>query len=120
MTRQPDETDDEQASNSTTPSPGDVSEGPFAPAWAAGPASPGWDTPGATGSFTPDTDTREPDGGRGRPEPGRVLFEKYRVVRRLGGGAMGEVWLVRHLSLDRDHALKVIVPGLASDPGVRA
>ncbi|WP_435019366.1 bifunctional serine/threonine-protein kinase/formylglycine-generating enzyme family protein [Tundrisphaera sp. TA3] len=55
--------------------------------------------------------------GPGSIEVGRTLYGKYRVIRRLGGGAMGDVWLVRHSSLNRDHALKMIVPHLASHQG---
>ncbi len=40
-----------------------------------------------------------------------------RVERRLGGGAMGSVYAGRHLRLDREVALKVILPGLLSGPG---
>jgi tRNA A-37 threonylcarbamoyl transferase component Bud32 len=42
------------------------------------------------------------------PEPGRILFDKYEVIRRLGEGGMGEVWLVRHVNLDVERALKLI------------
>ena len=50
-------------------------------------------------------------------DAGQTLFGKYRVVRRLGGGAMGDVFLVRHSILNRDHALKMIVPHLATHTG---
>jgi hypothetical protein len=32
-------------------------------------------------------------------EPGTVLDGKYEVLRHLGGGGMGEVYLVRHIHL---------------------
>jgi len=51
----------------------------------------------------------------GRIEPGQTLYAKYQVLRRLGGGAMGDVWLVRHVVLKSEHALKVIVPNFASN-----
>ena len=38
------------------------------------------------------------------------------VERKLGGGAMGTVWLVRNLELDNLRALKLIVPSFAFDP----
>jgi serine/threonine protein kinase/formylglycine-generating enzyme required for sulfatase activity len=52
----------------------------------------------------------------GKIEPGQVLYSKYLVLRKLGSGAMGEVWLVRHVTLKSEHALKVIIPNIASNP----
>jgi serine/threonine-protein kinase len=40
-------------------------------------------------------------------EAGREI-ERYRVVRLLGEGGMAQVYLVRHTSLDTEHALKVL------------
>ncbi len=45
---------------------------------------------------------------------GRLLGD-YHVERRIGAGAMAEVWLARQRSLDRLVALKVLRPELASD-----
>ena len=53
-------------------------------------------------------------------KPGQVLFDKYLVVRRLGQGGMGEVWLVRHLDLDAERALKLIISNVAFDAEHRA
>ena len=52
-------------------------------------------------------------------EPGTVVGG-YTVRRRLGGGGMGAVYLVRHPTLPRDVALKVLHPGLATTPGMRS
>ncbi|WP_165243999.1 bifunctional serine/threonine-protein kinase/formylglycine-generating enzyme family protein [Paludisphaera soli] len=52
--------------------------------------------------------------------PDAILLNKYRVVRMLGEGGMGSVWLVHHLGLDEPRALKVISEGIAGDPRVRA
>ncbi len=46
-------------------------------------------------------------------EVGRVVFEKYRLLEKIGEGGMGEVWRVWHLDLDTERALKLIKPELA-------
>jgi eukaryotic-like serine/threonine-protein kinase len=61
----------------------------------------------------------EPDSISGPVVPGQVLFNKYRVIRSLGRGGMGEVWLVEHLELECKRALKLIDPKFASDPEMR-
>ncbi|WP_435009944.1 bifunctional serine/threonine-protein kinase/formylglycine-generating enzyme family protein [Tundrisphaera lichenicola] len=64
------------------------------------------------GSWTGGTSLR---GVSGRIAPGQVLYSKYHVIRKLGGGAMGDVWLVRHVAMDDLHALKLIVSNIASN-----
>ncbi|NMD56027.1 MULTISPECIES: serine/threonine-protein kinase [Tsukamurella] len=44
----------------------------------------------------------------------------YRVVRRLGAGGMGEVFLVDHPRLPRQDALKLLGPQLGDDPSFAA
>jgi serine/threonine-protein kinase len=55
----------------------------------------------------------------------REVFEakqlgQYRLVTRLGAGAMGEVYLAEHRMLKRPCAIKVIHPGQAGEPHVLA
>lgn len=47
---------------------------------------------------------------------GAVLDETYRVVERLGEGAMGEVYLVEHVHIGRREAIKVLRAEMAADP----
>ena len=44
-----------------------------------------------------------------------AVFGNYRVVRRIGRGGAGEVYLVRHATLDSDYALKVLKPEVAEE-----
>jgi serine/threonine-protein kinase len=46
-------------------------------------------------------------------------FAGYRILRLLGSGGMGEVYLVQHPNLPRQDALKVLRPDLSSDPSFR-
>lgn len=47
---------------------------------------------------------------------GRVLAGRYRILRKLGEGAMGAVYLGEHLKIGRKDAIKVLRDQLASDP----
>src|SRR3954468_18157837 len=40
--------------------------------------------------------------------PGLIVADKYELLRPLGSGGMGEVWVAHHLSLDIDVAVKFI------------
>jgi serine/threonine protein kinase len=48
-------------------------------------------------------------------EPGTVIRDKYRIVRRLGHGGMGTVYLADHILLGQQRALKFISSELAQD-----
>ena len=43
----------------------------------------------------------------------------YVIVKRLGAGAMGEVWLADHELLRTKRAIKVLPPALAASGGFR-
>src|SRR5262245_9350040 len=67
----------------------------------------------------------EPEGAiatpRSRPagsaeyREGDLVADKYRLVRVLGEGGMGSVWLATNLALEVDVALKLIRRGTASE-----
>jgi serine/threonine protein kinase len=48
------------------------------------------------------------------------VFAGYRILRVLGAGAMGTVYLVAHPRLPREDALKVLPPDVTDDPEFRA
>jgi serine/threonine protein kinase len=47
---------------------------------------------------------------------GRVLGGRYRILRKLGEGAMGAVYLGEHMKIGRQDAIKVLRDALATDP----
>lgn len=49
-------------------------------------------------------------------EPGERLLDRYDLIRPLGVGGMGMVFLARDRTLDRPVALKFLPPHVASDP----
>jgi serine/threonine-protein kinase len=47
---------------------------------------------------------------------GQLIGERYQIERKLGQGGMGEVYLARHVLMDRPCAIKVLNPNLTKDP----
>ena len=54
------------------------------------------------------------------PLSGTVVDQRYEVIAPLGEGGMGTVYRVRHVTLDRMFAMKVLRRDLASDKGLAA
>ena len=57
--------------------------------------------------------------GSGTPDGslvGRILGGRYRILRKLGEGAMGAVYLGEHMKIGRQDAIKVLRDALATDP----
>jgi serine/threonine protein kinase len=52
-------------------------------------------------------------------EVGRVLSDRYRLVRPLGQGSQGAVWIADHLALNTHVAVKLIDPELAKREDAR-
>ena len=84
--------------------------GPITPENADAPAS------GASAGVPQAEPRRSPETVAPVPPGGCVLFNKYLLLRELGAGGMGKVYLVRHLKLETERALKTIAPGISSNP----
>ena len=50
--------------------------------------------------------------------PDTLINHTYRVTKLLGRGGMGEIYLATHVALGTEHAIKVILPHLLSNPQV--
>ena len=47
---------------------------------------------------------------------GQVVAERYHVVKKLGEGGMGQVYLAEHVKMGRRSAIKVMNPSMTHDP----
>src|SRR5947209_1192974 len=53
-------------------------------------------------------------------EPGTLINDNLRLLRRIGEGGMGSVWVAEHLALDTEVAIKFMAPELTSQPDMVA
>jgi eukaryotic-like serine/threonine-protein kinase len=51
---------------------------------------------------------------------GMIVGRKYELVRRIGAGAMGEVWAARHATLDEEVAIKLVMRNVDHEDGTSA
>ncbi len=51
---------------------------------------------------------------------GSVIAERYHVLRKLGEGGMGQVYLAEHVKMGRQSAVKVMHASMVHDPGAIA
>src|SRR5215471_2680018 len=54
----------------------------------------------------------DPSSPGGDPLIGRVLSERYRILRKVGEGGMGTVYQAEHALIEKKIALKVLFPEL--------
>jgi serine/threonine-protein kinase len=57
---------------------------------------------------------------RNVPAEGDIIANRFRLVRELGRGSMGTVWLAHHLALEVPCAIKFIVSESSNNPTYRA
>ncbi len=53
------------------------------------------------------------------PLLGRTISSRYRLIKKLGAGGMANVYLARHVMIDRKNAIKVLRNDLSLDPNHR-
>jgi len=51
-------------------------------------------------------------------QPGMLLY-KYELLKKIGNGEFGDVWLARDHALNREYAIKILKPGLSIDERLR-
>ncbi len=67
-----------------------------------------------------DGDDKNPDGAAGKLEVGQIFAERFQLIRKLGEGGMGQVWLAEQTSpVRRQVALKLIKAGMYDESVVQ-
>ncbi len=65
--------------------------------------------------FCPRDGTALRSQGGGTDLVGSIIAERYHVIRKLGEGGMGQVYLAEHVKMGRKSAVKVMNPGMVHD-----
>ena len=65
--------------------------------------------------FCPRDGTALRSTGGGNDLVGSIVAERYHVMKKLGEGGMGQVYLAEHVKMGRKSALKVMNPGMNQD-----
>ncbi len=58
----------------------------------------------------------EPTIGRTVLPEGSLIQNRYRIIKKLAAGGMGEVYQAEHVELHKQFAVKVMLPALSADP----
>jgi serine/threonine protein kinase len=53
--------------------------------------------------------------GRGTDLEGSIVADRYHILKKIGEGGMGRVYLAEHVKMGRKSALKVLHPGMVKD-----
>jgi len=62
-----------------------------------------------------DGSTLKAPGGGGADLVGSIIADRYHVLKKLGEGGMGTVYLAEHVKMGRKSAVKVMNPGMVND-----
>lgn len=65
--------------------------------------------------FCPRDGTALRSQGGGSDLVGSIIAERYHVLKKLGEGGMGQVYLAEHVKMGRKSAVKVMNPGMVND-----
>jgi serine/threonine protein kinase len=65
--------------------------------------------------FCPRDGTALRSQGGGTDLVGSIIAERYHVLKKLGEGGMGQVYLAEHVKMGRKSAVKVMNPGMVND-----